>query len=162
MAENEREKSAIDIVYELSEKIDLIMRKLDVIDTNIKLSNNKSSKLNKTVNSLRQEIKDLEGNVASSPSEQIVKSGKEGPLVLGKIKTFGRIVDPKLRPIPNVLVKVYNSDGDIIKTRNTDREGYWDVRLPAGEYGLEYIQKGFRPASTKFELTENMESFEVK
>lgn len=161
MSDN-KTKSAVDLIYELSDKMDKVLARLEVIDTNIKLSNNKISKINKAINELRDEINSAETNQPTYNRQDIVKSGKEGPLVLGKIKTFGRIVDPKLRPIQDVLVKVYTEDGDLIKTRKTDRDGYWDVRLPSGNYGIEYIQKGFRPASTKIELTDEMESYEVK
>jgi hypothetical protein len=157
-----KSKSAIDLIYELNEKMDKVMARLDVIDTNIKLSNNKMSKINKAIKELRDDMDSMVINSPSPGTQDIVKSGKEGPLVLGKIKTFGRIVDPKLRPIQDVLVKVYNEEGDLIKTRKTDRDGYWDVRLPSGSYGVEYIQKGFRPASTRVELTDDMESYEVK
>ena len=158
MADNER--SAIDTINEILEKINSLDKKVGVIETNIKLSNNKLSKINKSINLLMDKLDSFD---SGRPPEVVIdKSGKEGPLVLGKIKTFGRIVDPSLKPIANVLVKLYNKEGDLIKTRNTDREGYWDVRLPPGSYSLEYIQKGFRPTSSKFELNDKMDSFEVK
>jgi hypothetical protein len=162
VSDKSKEHSAVDIIYELSDKIDLLSQKIDVIDTNLKLANNKISKLNKAINNLQDAPVLSNPGVTTAPSEQIRGSGKDGGLVIGKIKTFGRIADGKRRPIRDVLVKVYNGAGDIIKTRKTDSEGYWDVRLPAGRYGVEYIHKGFKPINLTVELTEDMDSFEVK
>lgn len=159
---DKKEQSAIDIIYDLNEKIDLLSKKIDVIDTNLKLANNKISKLNKAINSIATTPVVSNPKVNTAATEQINPSGKEGGLVIGKIKVFGRIAANNRKPIKDVLVKVYSESGDIIKTRQTDGEGYWDVRLPAGKYGIEYNHKKFKPINLTIELNDKMDSFEVK
>lgn len=161
MAEN-KEESAIDVIYGLRDSFEFMIKKVNVIETNIKLMNNKISKINKALNNLKEQAPVVNTNVSTAPSDIIKSSGKEGGLVIGKIKTFGRIADRNRKPIGGVLVKVHNSDGDIIKTRQTDSDGYWDVRLPPGKYGVEYVHKGFKPINLTVTLTDDMETCEVK
>lgn len=159
---SDREKSAIDVIYELGDKIELLNKKIDILDTNLKLANNKISKLNKAINVIAEQKSFSNDAITSQPTERIVPSGKDGGLVLGKIKTFGRVATSSRKPIKDVMVKIYNESGDLIKTRKTDSDGYWDVRLPGGKYGVQYSHKKFKDINITIQLTDDMDSFEVK
>jgi len=162
MPDKTKERSAIDIIYELNDKVDLLTKKIEVLDANMRLANNKLAKFSKVLNVIGEIQSAKNPGVKTLPSERIVPSGKEGGLVLGKIKTFGRVVARGQKPIKDVLIKVYNESGDIIKTRQTDSDGYWDVRLPPGKFGIEYIHKNFKTINLTIELSNDIEEFEVK
>lgn len=165
MAKQGRAESALDAVFEILEEVKELRKEVSILDANLKLANNKIAKLQK---SLQASITDASipkisnPAISSNPAEVIDKSGKQGEWIGGKIRTYGRIVNRNKKPIVDVLVKIYNEKGDVIKTRQTDYEGYWEVRLPSGKYGVEYIHKGFKNINLVIELDDSMNSFEVK
>ena len=62
-----REESAIDTIYNLVQAIESLDKKVMVIDSNIKLLNNKVSKLTKSINEVKnQSFMDTPRNVISS------------------------------------------------------------------------------------------------
>jgi len=159
---SERAKSAVDVIYNLEKLVKKIDMRLNVIDGNIKLLNNKILKLQKAVNILSDTPKTTNENVSGMPSDAIIKSGKKSDLfVTGPIKTFGRIRTKERKPISDVEVFIYNENGDVIKTRRTDSEGYWEVRLPVGKFGVEYKRKGFKSVNLTIRLLDTMNEFEV-
>lgn len=165
MAEESRSKSAIDVIYDLEEHILNIKKEISIISSNIKLLNNKTSKLQKIVAALEEEriVSAENTNVSASSADIIPKTGKKSTdWVGGKIKTFGRIASKRKQPIPGVQVVIYNEQGDSIKTRQTDSDGYWEVRLPPGKFGVEYTHKKFKPINLVIELPEDIDEFEVK
>jgi hypothetical protein len=95
----------------------------------------------------------------SVPGASTSKAEPSGDLVIGKIKVYGKIVNKNKEPISNVNINIYNESSQVIKKRQTDAEGYWEVRLPAGRYGIEYAQKGFKPINRNIELSNDMKMF---
>lgn len=158
----DREETAIDKIYKIEEEILFIKQYLQLIDNNLKLLHNKLGKLGDTLesSSAPKTLPKVTATPGTKPPPRPKKESEE--LVLGKIKTFGYIVNKSKKPISNIDVQVYNNDGDIIKRRKTDSNGYWEVRLPAGKYGVEYIQEGYRPINRTVLLDNSMNSFEVR
>lgn len=157
-----KEETAIDKIYKIEEDIGYIKQYLQLLDNNLKLLNNKLSKIanlleNQPIPKSAQRITATPG----TPPPPVERRESEG-LTLGKIKTFGVICNSAKQPIPNVDVQVYNENNEIIKRRKTDNNGYWEVRLPPGKYGVEYNQEGFKPINMVILLDKTMNSFEVK
>ena len=152
-----KEQSAIDKIYELVDLVNELSKKVDVIDQNVKLLNNKLSKASSIPNS--------QVSVHSpSPSKQPVVQDPKSvtKLVLGNIKTFGFIRRKKSRePISGVEVNVYDGQNQLIKNVKSNKDGYWQVRLPKGKYGVEYIHREFHPINKVIELDEAMDKYEV-
>jgi hypothetical protein len=161
------EESAIDKIYKIEEDIEYIKQYQILMDNNLKLLHNKLNKIEKMMTQM------MESGVGKPSPQVTVTPGTPPPprpknrelsdkLVIGKIKTFGFIVNKTQQPIEDIEVNVYDQDGNVVKRRKTDSDGYWEVRLPAGKYGVEYIQKGYRPINRTISLENSMKSFEVK
>ena len=71
----------------------------------------------------------------------------------------------KKAPIKGVNIIIYNTDGDIIKEKISNNDGYWSVRLPSGKYGVEYNhqfgKRKFKPINRTVELLERTREYEV-
>lgn len=151
MAKN-REQSAIDTIYELVEQIKLLHQKIDVMDNNIKLLNNKLVKAAPTQ--------------ASTKPTAVVPESKSENQEQNKIKLFGRIKNQNKKPIKGVYIKIRNAKGDIINSRETNAEGYWEARVFPGQYVVELdptaVIKMARPQNFNITLDETMNEYEVK
>ena len=74
----------------------------------------------------------------------------------------GYIVNKAKVPILNVVVNVYDNNNKLVKNAKTNNDGYWEVRLPSGKYGVEYIHKKFKPINRVVELAEDIVDYEVR
>jgi hypothetical protein len=168
MSEKTREQSAVDVIYEMKSLVEKLDKKLDILDGNIKLLNNKVVKLQKTVNNLTlapaPAAKPKAALKSQKPEEpNIIRTGKRSDkYVTGPIRTFGKIMSKGRKPIPDVQVAVFNEQNEVIKTRKTDSKGYWEVRLPEGRYGVQYTHKKFKPINITIELDKSITEYEVK
>lgn len=155
MSEDSREKSAIDAIYSIEEKLNSFAKRFQVIEDNLKLINNKLLKLSKASTPLPP-VK-----VDHTP-EPSLRQQKVEKLLLGNVKLFGFIVNKSTEPIPDVTVNVFDSNSQLVKTVKTDGNGYWEVRLPSGKFGVEYIHKKFKPVNKTVELLDGTKEFEVR
>jgi hypothetical protein len=130
------------------------------MDNSLKIVSNKLNKLQKeTETSITpKQITATPGTPLTPREKKEVKDG----LIIGKIKVFGYVVDSDKRPLGNVEINLYGENNDLLKQRKTDKNGYWEVRLPMGKYGVEYIQPGYDPVNKVIKLDKTMNSFEVK
>ncbi len=149
-----REQSAIDSIYHIEQSLSELLRRFQVVEDNVKLINNKLSKLSKP-NPLPLVKSD------SSPSPAVSQQKVEN-LVLGNIKLFGYIVNKAKQPLPSVVVNVYDSNSKLVKNLKTNSDGYWEVRLPAGKFGVEYIHKKFKPVNKTVDLVDGTKEVEVR
>lgn len=168
----EKAKSAIDEIFLIAEKLDMIQKQLTVVDNNIKLLNNKVSKLSKRTDEapspgLSASAPRVNGPSASASS--IAKSNempaRTNELVIGDIKLFGYIQNKTQNPIKGVNITIYDSNGVVVKEKVSNNDGFWSVRLPPGKYGVEYNhqfgKRKFKPINRTVELTEQMKELEV-
>ena len=154
-----KEQSAIDAIYEILDRLDLLDKRVQVIDDNVKLLSNKVSKLNKNAAvaaSASPAIRE------SSSNQSTQKQQKVDRLVLGNIKMHGYIVNKAKVPILGVVVNVYDHANKLVKNAKTNNDGYWEVRLPSGKYGVEYIHKKFKPINRTIELVDDIRNYEVR
>lgn len=165
MAEKSREQSAVDIIYMLKDLVEKLDKKVDILDGNVKLLNNKVVKLQKTVNNLTVKpapSREKAEKKSVAPESTIVRTGKRSSeYVTGPIRTFGKIMSKSRSPISDVQVAIFNDNNEVIKTRKTDSKGFWEVRLPPGKFGVQYTHKKFKPINITIELEEGITEYEV-
>ena len=158
-------KSAIEIIFTLEEKIDKIMAKIDLLEVNISNLNNKVYVLNSKVSDMSiRETQSFDGGAsrARSASASTPESNPVSSLVLGNVKVFGYVLNKSKMPINNVYIRIFASNNSVIKETSTDKNGYWECRLPSGNFGVEYTHKNFKPVNRPLEVPEGVNSFEVK
>lgn len=157
---DEKGLSAIDAIYEILNRFENLEKKVSIIDDNIKLISNKLSKLNKNAAQLAEvDTRQIEQTVLQNPSGEKREVER---LVLGNTKTYGYLVNKAKQPVQDVTVNVYDSNSRLIKNVKTDNNGYWEVRLPSGKYGIEYIHKAFKPINKTIEIPNDTKIYEVK
>ncbi len=160
----EKEYSAIDIIYNLYEKFESFEKRLQAIDDNIKILNNKVTKINKVGNQL------VEHKPTAMPANPVVqedlvqdiKVGTPEKLVLGSVKVFGYIVNRMKEPVQDVVINIYDNENKLIKSAKSNGDGYWDFRLPSGSYSMQYIHSKFKPINRTIKIPENVKEFEVR
>ena len=155
MSQDNREESAIDAIYSMQNDIKEIrigMRKLETI---LSLTLSRMEKQARSVPSA------LEASVKVDSSVNRVSQQKVGKLVIGSVKVFGNIVNKAEEPILDVEIRVYDESSELIKDLKTDVNGYWEVRLPAGRYGVEYLHKNFKPVNKTIKFDKEVKTFEV-
>ena len=157
MAEH-KELSAIDAIYRILEKLESLDKRVNVLDSNLKLINNKLSKNNPTTISAGGLA--VEGR--RQDRERIHRDQDINKLVIGKVKVFGYIVNSSKIPIDGVEVNVYEEFSSLIKKAVTDQDGHWSVRLPPGRYSVEYSHENFKPIKKDIELNEEITKYEVR
>jgi len=131
-----------------------LLKRVQVMEDNLKLLNNKVSKLSKPTPF--PPVKD-DSSPEPAPRQQKVEN-----LLLGNIKLFGYIVNKNKIPIPGVIVNVYDSNNKLVKNVKTNGDGHWEVRLPSGKFGVEYIHKKFKPVNKTVELADDTKECEVR
>jgi len=148
---NNREKSAIDIIYDLEEKVKDLEKKLKSSEGKIDLILAKVDKLSKPA-----------PVVKIDNQQQNVSQQKVQKLLLGAVKVFGYVINKSKQPIVGVQVKLYDNSNDLVKDLKTNDDGYWEVRLPAGRYGVEYLHKNFKPVNKTIEFSKEDKFYEVR
>ncbi len=149
-----REQSAVDAIYDLLDEVRELRKEIKIIDSNIKLLNNKilKSTIPSQQPSAPKAVAPTNTQKTSDPSHTV--------------KLFGRIKNQSMKPIKGVYIKVYDPTGNVIKSRETDSEGYWEARVGSGQYVVEmdarHINKKFLPKNINIEVDEIMNEFEVK
>lgn len=158
-----KELSAIDAIYSLLDEVQELRKEVKAIDSNIKLLNNKILKMNQ-VTTPTPAISVPAGPTAVPVSVPAKATSQTEPA--STIKVFGRIKNQAKKPIKGVYIKIYDASGNVIKSRETDSEGYWEARVAAGSYGVEldarHINKKFLPKNINISVNDSMSEFEVK
>lgn len=163
----EREFSAIDAIYHILEKIDDLGKKIQVIDDNIKILNNKVTKLNKNV--MQEPAKSMP---TASATGQPIMTGLDSDvsntprepdrLLLGPIKIYGFIMNKMRQPVENVVINIFDNTNKLVKSNKSNSDGYWESRLPSGKFNIEYIHNKFKPVNKEIEIPKNVKEYEVK
>lgn len=148
---NNREKSAIDAIYDME-------KKLADLEKKIKASEGKLDLLLAKVDKLSKQAPVVKIDSAPAPASQ----QKVEKLVLGAVKVFGYIVNKSKVPLIGVQVKIYDEKNELVKDLKTNDDGYWEVRLPAGRYGVEYLHKNFKPINKVIEFGKESKNYEVR
>ena len=146
-----REKSAIDAIYDMEEKLNNMEKRIRSNEGKLDLILSKLDKLSKSTPAVKI------NSQPESVSQQKVKK-----LLLGSVKVFGYIVNKAKVPLVGVQVKLYDDKSELVKDLKTDDNGYWEVRLPGGRYGVEYLHKNFKPINKTIEFSKEDKIYEVR
>ena len=157
MTEKSKEHSAIDSIYNMEESINNLNKRVKNLEGMLTLALNKLDQISK-----KNQAAAPVAVVKVDSSQNQVSQQKVEKLLLGKVRVYGKIVNKALQPLNGVVVNVYDKTNEVVKSLKTDVEGFWEVRLPAGKYGVEYLHKNFKPVNRTIEFSDSQKSYEVK
>lgn len=162
---SEREISAIDAIYltldkvkELTENVDSMKNTISELENKIYILNSRISKLSKESNN---SVKNVSNNSLNQNNYTSSAPQENSGLILGKVKLYGYIKNSSMFPIRGVNVELYK-DGKQVRKILTDKEGYWEARIPTGRYIVKYIHHKFKPVSKDITISDKDKEFEVR
>jgi hypothetical protein len=178
----DEEKSALDIIYLLPSILKKLESKIDVIDNNVKILNNKIIKLSQEKKDSRPQqdhiqtpIKTVEEKIIYQPraeapdtvptsvqAKQEVKTQQPTKFILGNKKVYGHIKTTSMKPVVGATIKIFDSTNSLVRETNSDKDGYWESRLPSGKFSSEILIGGLKPINRSFELLNDTKEFELK
>jgi hypothetical protein len=176
----EQEKTALEIILELPSILKKIENKIDVLDTNLKILNSKLNKLKVDSQSTKPETfsENNSEKIAKENIEEVIsrpmavpgnseKSGSSSPtresgkLIIGSIKVFSRVKTSSGKPVDGMTINIFDKSNDLIRNLLTDKDGYWECKLPHGKYSIEMIHPKIKTINKEFELSREVKSYEV-
>jgi hypothetical protein len=177
------EKTALEIILELPSILKKMESKIDVLDTNLKILNSKLNKM-KGGNTLpdgkkEQEVskQSVESNDVSQEDSRPAPSARPGPispkeesptkqkesskLILGTVKVFSRIKTASGKPVEGMIINIFNNENELVRNILTDKEGYWECRLPSGIYSVEMSHPKLKTMNKQIEIKKDVKTYEV-
>lgn len=163
-------KSAIDEIFKISETLDSVNNSIKILEKNIKSLNSKFIILTKKIDAIEESSKKQESKVtprASAPasssaaSVSVEKEETNDKLVLGSVKTYGYIANRDRVPIPNIKVSIFDNQDDRIRNIKTNSDGYWEARLPSGNYKIIYSHEKFNDIVKDIDIPKGSINFRV-
>jgi hypothetical protein len=163
------EKTALEIIYSLPDILKKLESKIDVIDNNIKILNNKiklikpntSEQKTATLPEKPQLLPRAEAP-DKMPSQSPSRQEQPERLVIGNKKVFGFIKTTSMKPVPGAIVKIFDNQNSLVKNITADDSGYWECRLPKGNFNCEILVRGVKVINKEFFLGQDMKELEVK
>ena len=177
------EKTALEIILELPSILKKIENKIDVLDTNLKILNTKLNKIKaqEIISDSKQEIRP---QAAQAVAEDQIKSegtmrptATPGPtesvsggmpnlkpikkLILGSIKVFSKIKTSSGKAVDGMTINVFDKGNELIRNLVSDKEGYWECKLPPGTYSIEMVHPKLKTINKEIEIKKDMKSYEV-
>lgn len=145
------EKSGLEILEEMKNKIDLMERRFFNMELLLKQLLNRANigegiqqKPITILGSQKSTEKIVE---VSTVSEQTVATNSNG-----KVKVMGQILDKNGRRISGVKVKVLDNNKKVVKNTSSNRAGEWMSLLPIGKYEAEYFLENVISSTVNFSI----------
>jgi len=139
-------KSGLELIEELVEKVSLLNKRLEIIEQNTKeILNRANGFQNKTV------VAQLK------PS---TNTGKKPISVVGS-KVIGKIKNEEGKAISGVHITITNEHGHVVKETKTNRAGDWMSFLPPGKYEANYFLENMIDAKVGFIVTQEQRLIRV-
>jgi len=174
----EQEKTALEIILELPSILKKIENKIDVLDTNLKILNSKINKMKSEPQQVKQpdvqimpsEKEESEETVqrpmatpggAERPQPQANSQREPAKLTIGNIKVFSRVKTSTGKPVDGMTINIFDRSNDLVRNLITDKDGYWECKLPHGKYSIEMIHPKIKTINKEFELSKEIKSYEV-
>lgn len=163
-------KSAIDEIFKISENLESVTNSIKILEKNIKSLNSKFIILTKKIDSIeessqKQEEKGIPRASAPGSSNEatslVKKEETNDKLVLGSVKTYGYIANKDRVPIPNIKVSIFDNNEDRIRNIKTNSDGYWEARLPSGNYKIIYSHEKFNDIVKDISIPKGSINFRV-
>jgi len=177
------EKTALEIILELPSILKKIENKIDVLDTNLKILNTKLNKIKsqEMTSDLKQKIEPQgtqgviedslksEGTMRPTATPGPTESAPGGmpnlkpiqKLILGSIKVFSKIKTSSGKAVDGMTINVFDKANELIRNLVTDKEGYWECKLPPGAYSIEMLHPKLKTINKEIEISKDMKSYEV-
>lgn len=139
-------------------EIENLGKKIDILDRNVK------QLMNQRMPVPRASAVPSVSTTPLTPEEEDLFSFKSNPGPVHRpktIKVFGYVQRTGGIPIPDVVVTVWDNDDKEVMKRITSVNGYWEGRLPAGKYALEYSGDNVRPVNKVILIDDTMDKLEI-
>jgi len=82
-------------------------------------------------------------------------------LVIGGTKVFSTVKTSSGRSVDNMTINIFDESNDLIRNLVTDKDGYWECRLPAGNYSMEMIHPKLKTINKNFTISKDTKNYEV-
>jgi len=151
------ERTGLEILEEILDRLDLLEKKMDIVDKNVKnLINNIKSPVPLVVSTVKPAQKQATATAVSKPAgddkgfknfvfqpTDAAKTKHEEPLgqrnraEIKPIVVTGKMianVEGKMTPLAGVTVKIFNDKDVVVKETKTNRSGHWVSHLMPGNY----------------------------
>ena len=170
------EKSGIDLLQELIQKVDILSKKVDVLDQNVKKMINAQRPIGQIKKANAEVVSDVKAEIQKTKSNiekvrfgfdrSAAKDNSQKPTVTMVRGKMAAELDGKEVPLIDISVKIYNDKDQLVKETRTNRAGVYQFALPAGRYVAEFSGK-FRdqdlvPQNKTFEIKPGDSEIEVK
>ncbi len=177
------EKTALEIILELPSILKKIENKIDVLDTNLKILNGKLNKIklqetlpvqkndsqkseqalddSQISNEVFQRPMATPGPIPSEGKAAIAAPKQSNKLVLGSTKVYSNIKTASGKPVDGMTINIFDDGNDLIRNLLTDKDGYWECKLPAGQYSVEMIHPKLKTINKEFKILKDMKIYEV-
>lgn len=177
-------ETALEIILSLPKILKKIESKIDVLDTNLKILNSKINKIKQeqqeqniqppeptNVMVATKEIQknlDNQEKVLPRPTAKIPDLDMPAPspkrtekVLIGNVKVYSTIRTESGKMVPMATVNIFDFENALVKSIQSDKNGYWECRLPAGKYNLELLVGKLKPINKFFEINKDAKEFEV-
>ena len=142
----------MEILQKLADDVEEIKKTLLVLDRNVKQLMNQKAQA------------PLIGLSAHAAGGEVANSQKRvtGGFARAKtIKVYGNVQRTGGIPIQNVTVTVFDANDKEAAKRITNENGYWQARIPAGDYVVEYSHEKFNAINKVFKINNEMDEYKV-
>jgi hypothetical protein len=144
-------KSGIEMLEEILEKVNLLSKRLEITEQNMKEILNRLNQNKSIVKETTQEKPTITSTVPVPTEAQLPATTK----VLGKLK------NKEEKMLAGVLVKIFNSGNKMIKETKTNRAGEWMCFLPPGHYKAEYSLENVINTNVSFNISPEQQLLRV-
>ena len=141
----------IDILQKIAEQQEEMLQLFKVLDRNVK----------KLMNQKPQAPAAMPSALMGDGEEKAQKRIKGGFTREKTIKVYGQAQRTGGIPIQNVKVTVFDAEDTEVVSRITNENGYWQARIPAGDYVAEYSHESFNAVNKVFKITNKMDEYKV-
>ena len=152
-------KTGIELLNEISERLELLERRFTVIEQNTKEILHKLNVSKIEEKTVINEVKNIEmpsiiGTTQMPMQQAPVSAISTQTQVIGRIKKENKYVS-------QANVKIFDDTENMIKETKTNKAGEWICYLNAGDYRAEYFLQGIVNSSITFKITPDQKIFRV-
>ena len=152
-------KTGIELLNEISERLELLERRFTVIEQNTKEILHKLNVGKVEEKPVINEVKNIEmpsiiGTTQMPMQQAPVSAISTQTQVIGRIKKENKYVS-------QANVKIFDDTENMIKETKTNKAGEWICYLNAGDYRAEYFLQGIVNSSITFKITPDQKIFRV-
>jgi len=167
-----KEESALDVIFEIREQLNQQQRQIAMLQASL---NTIGAKVNNTLyadfTSPKAIASDVplvqEPAIAEEPvSKPELEPAEElpAPVVpkqVRNVRVFGHFDDEVGKALSGVVVRISDTNNNVVKQTKSNRAGLWMSFLPPGNYIAEFIMDGMQSEAREFTLLEGKKELEI-